>query len=296
MINDNFYKIRTFAFGDLFRCNLRRSLNVQNSASRLRLAFHPKAEVLKINLILLLWAAPGLCAFSNASIKDVETAVITEDYEQAKGLVSRLLSREAAGDVYPEALYYMGLCELRLGNYTQAAETFTQLTKEKIQGGLRDKTYLGLFDAYYMDERYDKAYTVAKKLLKSGSKSEFTSLIYLKYARVNLRLARWKEAGKYLDKVITDFPDSMEVHAAKQLLEEEQYFAVQVGAFMDRARAEKFSSELQQKGQYAYIVETVDQKDNKFYRVRVGQLTRLNEAQQLKTELSSEGYPAQIYP
>lgn len=250
----------------------------------------------KTNLILLFLAVLGLCGFSNVSIKDIETAVITQDYEQARELASQLLSREAAGESYQEALYYMGLCEVHLGNYRQAAETFTKLGKEKMKGELRDKAYLGLFDAYYMDEHYEKAYAVAKKLLKWSPKSEFASLIYLKYARANLRLARWKEARKYLDRVITDFPNSMEVHVARQLLEEEQYFAVQVGAFMERARAEKLSNELQQKGQYAYIVETVDQKDNKFYRVRVGQLARLNEAQQLKSELSSEGYPTQIYP
>ncbi len=56
------------------------------------------------------------------------------------------------------------------------------------------------------------------------------------------------------------------------------------------------TSELQQKGEYAYIVETVDPQGRKFYRVRVGQLVLLDEAQKLKSKLSKAGYPTEIYP
>ncbi len=195
-----------------------------------------------------------------------------------------------------DLLYYSGLCDVRLGHYDEARKTFIGLAKKKTDENLRDKAYLGLFDSYYMDGYYKKARHSISRLLKLSPKSEFLSLIYLKIERANLKLAKWYKAREYLKKITTDFPDSFEVHVAKQLLNEKQYFAVQVGAFIDHQRAEKLTTELKKKGEYAYIVETIDQKNRKFYRVRVGQLVLLDNAQKLKLKLSKEGYPTQIYP
>jgi hypothetical protein len=55
-------------------------------------------------------------------------------------------------------------------------------------------------------------------------------------------------------------------------------------------------TELKSKKEYAYIVETMDRHKRKFYRVRVGQLILLDEAQKLKSRLSKLGYPTKIYP
>jgi len=238
----------------------------------------------------------SLCGLSNISIKGVETAIINQDYEQAKEIATQLLSDESIRSQHNEIHYYLGLCDLRLGRYEQARKIFAKLTKNKKDDNLRDKAYLGIFDTYYIDGQYAKALSSINHLLKVSPKSEFLSLIYLKLGRANLKLAHWYEARKYLEKITTDFPNSMEVHVAKQLLNEKQYFAVQVGAFMDRQRAEKLTDELQKKGEYAYVVETIDQQKRTFYRVRVGQLVLLEKAEKLKVKLSKEGYPTQIYP
>ena len=250
----------------------------------------------KINFGILLLAVFCSYGFSDISLKDIETAVIKQDYEQAKEIAAQLLSSELNAAERDEILYYLGLCDLQLGQYSEARETFTELTKKKIDGMLRDKAYLGLFDGYYIDGYYKKAHRIAERLLKISPKSEFLSLIYLKLARTNLKLAQWRKARGYLKKITVQFPDSLEAHVANQLLNEKQYFAVQVGAFIDRKRAENLTAELQQKGEYAYIVETIDQQNRRFYRVRVGQLALLDEAQKLKSKLSKAGYPTQIYP
>lgn len=250
----------------------------------------------KIHYAVLVVIVISFCGFSDISIKDVETAVINQDFEQAKEIATQLLSDESIRSQHNEIYYYLGLCDLRLGRYEQARKTFTKLTKKKNDGNLRDKAYLGIFDTYYIDGHYAKAFASINRLLKVSPKSEYLSLIYLKLGRVNLKLAHWYEARKYLEKIATDFPNSMEVHVAKQLLNEKQYFAVQVGAFIDRQRAEKLTDELQKKGEYAYVVETIDQQNRTFYRVRVGQLVLLERAEKLKVKLSKEGYPTQIYP
>ncbi len=250
----------------------------------------------KIGFGLALLAIIGLCGFSDISLEDVETAIMQQEYQQAKNLALQLLDKEADGRQSNEIRYYLGLCHLRLEAYSKAQKIFSGLTKKKIEGPLQDRAYLGLFDSYYMSEKYAKADKTIRRLLKVSPKSEFLSLVYLKCARVSLKLTAWEEARSYLDKIAKQFPESPEAHTAKQLLNEKQYFAVQVGAFIERQRAEQLSDELKQKGEYAYIVETIDQQERKFYRVRVGQLALLDEAQKLKSKLSRAGYPTEIYP
>lgn len=251
---------------------------------------------LQIRCLAAITAALTLCGFADVSVKDVETAFIEENYGQAKSLAENLLAEETNVPARHELTYYIGLSDLRMGHFAQARGIFTDLLQQDISAKLRDKARLGIFDSYYIAEDYDKALKSIKALKKASPQSEFSSLIYLKLARVHLKLAQWKKAREYLLKITEDYPDSMEVHVAKQLLNEKQYFAVQVGAFMDRQRAEKLTEELQKKGEYAYVVETVDHKNRTFYRVRVGQLVLLDKAQKLKRKLSQEGYPTQIYP
>ena len=88
----------------------------------------------------------------------------------------------------------------------------------------------------------------------------------------------------------------MERFYVEQLILESQFFAVQVGSFLDRAIAEGMAGELQKKGEYAYIVETTSQDGKKFYRVRIGKFQQFDEAQKLEIKLSKLGYPTKIYP
>ena len=107
---------------------------------------------------------------------------------------------------------------------------------------------------------------------------------------------RWEDAHKYLNKIITEFPKSPEAPVAKQLLEEKQYFAVQVGSFLERAKALSLIQDLKGNGQYAYVVETTAADGQTYYRVRVGQMSSLNDAEDLKRRLDKLGYPTLIYP
>jgi len=254
------------------------------------------AKCEKVNLYVLLSAVLFLYGFSNNTLKDVETAIIRQDYIKASQIATQLLTSELSDGQQDEANYYLGLCDLRLGDYARARVIFSKLVKKSNDNELRDKAYLGLFDGYYLDGHYRQAHQSISRLHQLNPKSEFLSLIYLKFARAHLKLAHWDEARKYLKKITNDFPDSLEVHVARQLLNEKQYFAVQVGAFIDRKRAQTLTDELKIKGEYAYIVETIDQQNRIFYRVRVGQLVLLDKAQKLKSKLSKDGYPTQIYP
>jgi len=252
----------------------------------------------EINFIFFLIAIIFLYGFSprNEAIKEIETSILQKQYSEAKKKTQKFISGVSDKKQLEGARYYLGLIYIQLGEYDQARIIFRKLIKKTNAISLQDKIYLGLFDAFYLEKKYKRAHSAISRLLKLRPNSNILSLIYLKLAKVNLKLAAWDEAQKYLKKIELDFPESLEAPLAKQLLEEKQYFAVQVGSYLDYSRAEKLMAELKKKGEYVYIVETYASAKKKFYRVRVGKLASLNDAQALKLQLSKEGYPTLIYP
>jgi tetratricopeptide (TPR) repeat protein len=255
-----------------------------------------KIRAIKKFFPLLFLAVIFLCGNSYLGIDEIETAILKQDYSQAQKLAEKFSLSTSSNRVSFQARYYLGLTYLRSGEYDQARGIFKALIQDKPSAPWRDKAYLSLIDSYYLDEEYKQALKIGRKLLKVSPHSEFLSLIYLRLAKSNLKLSHWNDARVYLEKVAHNYSESMEVNAAKQLLEEKQYFTVQVGAFMDRKRAEQLVLQLNQKSEYAYIVETLDEEKRKFFRVRVGKLSLLNEARKLKSKLTRQGYPAKIYP
>lgn len=257
----------------------------------MKIIFNPQS--LSIFFLLTFFLRSG---FADVTLKDIETAILEEDYQKAEHVAAEFINSKPEKKDLDEALYFLGLSQLHLEDYQESRKTFNLLLSGFPKGTLRDKAYLGFIDSLYLDGQYEGALKIAQEFLAKAPNSEYLSLAYLKLARSNLKLARWQEAKGYLKKIVNEFPDSLEAYSAKQLLEEKQYFAVQVGAFLDRGRAEKLVSELNQKGEYAYIVETIDRQNQKFYRVRVGKSAVLTEAQQLESKLTRLGYPARIYP
>ena|SRR3989338_4868324 len=231
-----------------------------------------------------------------ATVADIETAVIQEDYSLAESLAKEFIESKPYKKDLDYALYYLALSQLRQASYGDARSNFNLLLSGFPKEELRDKAYLGYVEALYLSGEYAEGLKIAEEFLEKSPTSEFISAVYLKLGRGSLKLRNWQKAQEYLNKIVRDFPQSPEARIAKQLLEEKQYFSVQIGAFLDRIRAENLASELKQKGEYAYIVETVDNLDRKFYRVRVGKTALLEEAQKLESKLAQSGYPTIIYP
>lgn len=231
-----------------------------------------------------------------ANLPDIETAILGKNYPQAESLARDVIAGQPQADELHLARYYLGLSQIGSEKIEEARDTFNQLIMENPRQPLLDKAYIGIVDSYLLSGDYPNALTVSEALLKFNPKSEFLSLVYLKLARANLKMARWEKARAYLNKITREFPQSLEYHLAKQLLEEKQFFTVQIGSFLHRDRAENLADQFKEQGEYAYIVETVDYQGQKFYRVRLGQFSALEQAQSLEQELSRLGYPTRIYP
>ena len=245
-------------------------------------------------LCFVLMAGGSLLAY--AALPDIEAAVMNKDYAQARDLASRIIKDSNDPAQRTEAQYYYGLAQLRLGQYADARSAFQSVMDAHPSQDIYDKAALSLTEGFYMDGFYTDALDTANQLLKKSPYSSFLSLIYFKIAGADLKLMRWEDANKYLNKIINEFPKSPEAPIAKQLLEEKQYFAVQVGSFLDKGRALTLIDDLKGSGQYAYVVETTASDGQKYYRVRVGQMSSLKDAEDLKKRLDKLGYPTLIYP
>ena len=233
---------------------------------------------------------------AHASLADIEAAVMDKDYEEVRFLASKLLKSTADPQERIEVEYYMGLSQLRLGQYAQARKAFEIVMQATRNPELYDKAALGMIEGLYMPGFYKDALKEGEALLRKSPHSQSKSLIYLKIARAHLKLMHWQKSKEYLQKIVNEFPQSFEAPIARGLLEEKEYFTVQVGSFLDKAKAVKLIEELKSRGQYAYIVETTSSEEKIFYRVRVGQMTSLDDAQALESQLSRLGYPTLIYP
>lgn len=242
--------------------------------------------------IVLFFSSP----LQAAELGDIEAALLTNNYAQGRDLANQILKSTAVHKTRVVAHYYLGLCQLRLGEYVQARNAFHVVMGSEFNQDLYEKSALGLIESLYMAGFYKDALKEGKKLLTRIPNSQSKSLIYLKIARSNLKLMKWNDAKWYLNTLIKEFPDSFEAPIAKSLLEEKEFFTVQVGAFINKDKALELVDDLKAKRQYAYIVETTSRDGNKFYRVRVGQMTSLDQAQTVQTQLSHQGFPSLIYP
>jgi len=227
---------------------------------------------------------------------DIQAAIMDQDYVTAQRLAQEFIAGQPEKKQLLEAQYYLGLSQLNQENCAGAREAFQQVLDAKPGSTIRDRAILGIIDCQMLSGSFEDALHRSQKLLQESPQSEFLSLIYFKIARAQYKLTRWDDATETLTTLLERFPDSPEAHLAKQLMSEKHYFAVQVGSFMDQDLAERMAQDLRDKDKYAYIVETVDKSGQKFYRVRIGQFSRLDQALSMAKKISQLGYPTLIYP
>jgi tetratricopeptide (TPR) repeat protein len=243
--------------------------------------------------LIIVAAAPAIAA---PTIADIQAAVIREDFKKVNDAAQELIAAKPSRADSLEARYYLGLSQLRLGEYVHAEQVFKKLLAERPADDLYDRAAVGHFDSLYLQGFYEKALKEITDLISRRGNSEMISLFYLKSARANLKLARWDKAQEFLHKLVSDYSGTFEGDVARQLLEEKQYFTVQVGSFTEKPRAERLVQELTQRKEYAYMVEIRGAAGKAYYRVRVGQLSALKDAKELETKLAGLGYPTLIYP
>ncbi len=231
-------------------------------------------------------------AFSSA--ERLEELFLLADYPGVIEEGGRFLSFEPLSPYRDEVYYYMGLSNMKLGNFSEARNDFQIISKNFNASKFKQMADMAMADTYFLEENYSQA-NLSYEALRENSDFDILSQVYYKLAQANMKLGNWQKAKTYLEKLKNDFPLSFEANLAKNISLSEEFFTVQVGSFVDFDKAKKLSDELKAKGLDSYIVEGASQ-GRTFYRVRVGKFSSFQEAKELEQKLSSQDYPTKIFP
>ncbi|MFH1888511.1 MAG: SPOR domain-containing protein [Candidatus Omnitrophota bacterium] len=231
------------------------------------------------------------------SLSQAKAYFIKGDYKSAVSEGERILAGYTGHHDNLDELYYiLGLAYLKDGNYLRASDIFEIILEEFRNSSFKDEARLGLGDSYFLRGDYVKAQSCYELLLKSSPGTKLKPLIYYRFSQVGIKGGDTRQAKEYLDKLKTDFPYSPETRLYDDLYAfTDIYYTVQVGSFVNLANARNLCDKLTGRGYDAYF-EEADMNGTKTYRVKVGKLKSRQDAIDLKSRLSSDGYPTKIIP
>ena len=161
------------------------------------------------------------------------TTRITESDRQFSALVRRLesiqvrLSAPVGPDtsvaqsrsIDPGELYDLALRDYQRGNYDVAVRQFTQYIEYFPDSDLADDAQYYIGDCYYTQSLYTQALDAYEMLLAAYPDGNKVPATLLKIAFIKVARKEQPEARSYLERVISEFPDSEEAQLARMRLD-----------------------------------------------------------------------------
>ncbi len=221
------------------------------------------------------------------SLSDAQQDYLFGNYESAIEKAQGLQQSD-------EVLYFLGLVNLKTGEYERARSSFNKLLASFPGSALRLPAKAKLADVYFMEKNYDAAWKIYQEIESKSSTFDGMPHVLLRLAQIASRKGLWQEKNAYLSRIKQAFPQSPEMRFVEALEGYGDFFTIQVGAFSDRKNALALQNELS-KNYKAYITEEANGSYT-LYKVKVGRFKDRHEVEQINQKLQSEGYPARIYP
>jgi len=259
------------------------------------------------HLCLCICAYFVICAYvfgiTNAYAFDLEkikVSFLKGDYKSAIIEGEKILAQDAHPGNIDELYYILGLSYLKDGNYLRASDIFEIILRELKDSKFREGAELGLGDSYFLRGDFDTARKYYEELIASTGNVKLKAEAFYRLSQLAFKKGDTARAKEYLDKAKQDYPLNPELELNKDLNKLSRasgdiYYTVQVGVFSKQENAAAFRDKLSKKGFSAYIDEA-EFEGVKAYRVRVGKVKSPQEAAQLESNLSAQGYPTKIYP
>jgi len=247
---------------------------------------------------LLLLIAGALAACNPADPKSLHQGFT--DYENKQPEKAELAAdtyiraNPNAGDI-DQALYLRGISRMTRGNRTGANEDLQAAIKKTTRADLRSKAYRALGDIAYDQQKWADAAKDYQLGLDNLTLDKPT-ITYFNY-RIGAALQAqglWKDSVDWFSKVIAARDDAALADRAVRRLHATS-FALQYGAFQDRASAQALITQLQTAGIVATLSSEV-RADNKLWvLVQSGSFTTWNEASAARSRIPAK-YPVVIVP
>lgn len=238
----------------------------------------------------IIFIIPALCF---ASVEgDLEVDLLKGDYNK---VISSAQNSISNGSASSEIYYLAGLAYLKKKDYAQARYNLDSAIKKAKDKKIKNKATLALADTYFLEKKFEDALPLYESLLKQNHNSGLVSLLLLRASQCNIKAGKWEEGNLYLNKLRSEYPNSLEALMSEPLSSTDEFFCVQAGSFTREENARDFALCLKQKGYDAYV-SGVKVEDKVLYRVRVGECETRAQAEGLKEGLDALGYDTKIYP
>ena len=193
-----------------------------------------------------------------------------------------------------EALYFLGLNYLKLGDYRKARDLFRKVIENFETSPFYQVSLVKFADTYFLENKWDRAEKLYNHILRESLALDYKPLIYLRLAQISAKIGKWGKKKEYLKIISTRYPHTIEKKYAQILQKRGDFFTIQVGAFASKRNALQIMRDLKSK----YSVYLVEEREKNliFYKVRVGRFGDKEAASRVYRSLVEEGYAAQIYP
>ncbi len=253
---------------------------------------------MKKGCVVLVFAILSSVVFVNSALADMDelrSLFLQGNYHQTIIEGKVILMDRPSADISCETYYYMGIAYMKQAFYDEAKEYLT-IAKDKYPGcRFSEKAHVSFGDVYLLEGQLEKALSVYQDAFASGKESDGASLIYFRLGQVNRKLGNWKEGNNFLKELKEKFPESPLVSEVDRLLAQDDFFTVQVGAFIHADSAKKLVKSLKGKGFDAYM-KKARTSGGILHRVRVGRLSTRKEAVVLELQMAQDGHPTLIVP
>jgi len=197
------------------------------------------------------------------------------NFRQAKLAWQKYLKLFPQGEEAETAFLSIGSCDYEEKRFNKAIDSFEEFISLYPRSRLIPQARFNLASAYLNRGKIDQAEKELESLLKDYPRWENKAGIYQSLSEVYLEKGERDKSKKILDRLKEEFPQSLDLEKkkGKDIFSPENYqgktYAVQVGAFSTKKRAERLVARLRRKGYQVYLVSA--EKDGvTFYRVRIG--------------------------
>ena len=247
--------------------------------------------------LLAAWCFGVLVPFGYAmDLSKAKAYFLSADYKAAITEGEKALSEVEEAPELDELYYLLGLSYLKDGNFLRATDIFEIILNEFKASALRGEATLGLGDAYFLKQDYQKAKTYYRELLRFDKNSRLLPSAYYRLRQCALKEGDTQEAKAYLSIIEEKYPGYAQIDTAEPACPMGgDFFTVQVGSFSKKANADTLMQKLIAKGFPAYVQDSGPSGING-YRVKVGKFKLRQEAAEAQMRLSQDGYPARICP
>jgi tetratricopeptide (TPR) repeat protein len=214
------------------------------------------------------------------------------NYNQAELLINDSLLEDKYFE--PELYYMKAQILMKRGKFNEARNFCDKLLQTSNKW--REYGLMGLGDSYFLEGKFKKAESIYQTFLKRFPESNFMPFVLYKLASVLRKQGKWEKSKSYFRKLIQNFPKSIMASQSRRILaDNEFYFTLQVGAFLNSDNAYELANKLRKLGFNSEIKE-FSKKGRIYYRVRVGRYDTIDEADKELKKLLNRGFTPYIYP